>query len=122
MSRLRRISTLISGEETVDGLTSARATELDNAICRKIVLALNANVEDIDAVICLAGWAARSNYHLPVELFTVNYDLLLEDALEQMRVPYFDGFVGIINARFHTELVEALPGQGEILFGARMST
>ena len=61
-------------------------------------------------MICFAAWAARSNYHLPLELFTVNYDLLLESALEQMRVPYFDGFVGTLNAGFHTELVEALPG------------
>ena len=27
-----------------------------------------------------------------------------------MRVPYFDGFVGTLNAGFHTELVESLPG------------
>ena len=27
-----------------------------------------------------------------------------------MRVPYFDGFVGTLKARFHTELVEGLPG------------
>jgi hypothetical protein len=29
-----------------------------------------------------------------VEIFTTNYDLLLEQALEEQRVPYFDGFVG----------------------------
>ena len=113
LSRIRRISTLISGAETVDGLTGTQARELDNAICREIVISLRINPNDNDAVICLAGWAARSNYHLPVELFTVNYDLLLENALEQMRVPYFDGFVGTINARFHTELVEALPGSDD---------
>ena len=27
-----------------------------------------------------------------------------------MRAPYFDGFVGTLEARFHTELVEGLPG------------
>ena len=30
-----------------------------------------------------------------------------------MRVPYFDGFIGNLNARFHTELVESLPGFGD---------
>ncbi len=76
LSRIRRISALISGEDTVDGLTRAKAEELDQTICRQIVIALNTNADDNDAVICLAGWAARANYHLPVELFTVNYDLL----------------------------------------------
>ena len=54
-----------------------------------------------------ATWAARADYHLPVEIFTVNYDLVLETALESLRVPYFDGFVGALRARFYTRMVEA---------------
>jgi len=42
-------------------------------------------------------------------VFTVNYDLLLEIALEQCAVPYFDGFTGNYQARFQTDLVEAMP-------------
>ena len=110
LSRIRRIATLVSGDDTVDNLTAERAEELDRTICQQIVRALGIDTIDIHPVICFAAWAARSNYHLPLELFTVNYDLLLESALEQMRVPYFDGFVGTLNAGFHTELVEALPG------------
>ena len=110
LSRLRRISVLISGEETVDGLTAEQAEELDTAVCHAIVKALSVNGVDSTAVLCLAAWVARADYHLPVELFTVNYDLLLETALESMRVPYFDGFVGTLKAGFHTELVEGLPG------------
>jgi hypothetical protein len=30
----------------------------------------------------------------PVEVFTTNYDLLMEEAFEDCRVPYFDGFAG----------------------------
>lgn len=110
LSRIRRIANLISGEETVDGLTADSARDLDKSICRQIARALDIDVEDNYPVICLAAWLARTSYHLPVELFTVNYDLLLEDALETMRVPYFDGFIGAINAAFHTEFVEALTG------------
>ncbi len=113
LSRLRRISALISGEETVNDLTARDAEKLDAAVCQAIVRALKVDgVDGVDptAAMCLAVWAARANYHLPVELFTVNYDLLLETALEEMRVPYFDGFVGSLEARFHTELVEGLPG------------
>ncbi len=57
-----------------------------------------------------AAWVARADYHWPVELFTVNYDLLLETALESLGVSYFDGFTGALRARFRTELVEATAG------------
>ena len=108
LSRIRRIAALISGQKTVDGLSATRAEELDKSICQQIARALSTDTDKNQPVICLAAWAARASYHLPLELFTVNYDLLLEDSLEQMRVPYFDGFVGTLNARFHTELVEEL--------------
>ncbi|MCY4288762.1 MAG: hypothetical protein OXC63_09240 [Aestuariivita sp.] len=89
MSRIRRIANLISGDETVDGLTADTARDLDRSICQQIAQALNIDAEDSAPVICLAAWLARASYHLPVELFTINYDLLLENALETMRVPYY---------------------------------
>ena len=51
-----------------------------------------------------AAWIARSKYHLPIEIFTINYDLILESALETLGVPYFDGFIGVLKARFQTNL------------------
>ena len=110
LSRLRRIAALVTGEDTVDGLSAERAQELDAAACHAIVNALSIDSVDATAAYQLAAWVARANYRQPVELFTVNYDLLLETALERTRTPYFDGFVGALEARFHTELVEALPG------------
>lgn len=109
LSRIRRIAALVSGKDTVDGLNATQAKALDEDICRQIVNALSVKAADRNPAICLAAWAARANYVLPVELFTVNYDLLFEEALEEMHVPYFDGFVGNLQARFHTELVEADP-------------
>ena len=110
LSRLRRIAGLISGDDTVDGLTSDQAAALDARVCQSIVRALRIENANLQPVINLAAWAARADYRLPVELFTVNYDLLIETALESLGVAYFDGFVGNLRARFRTELVEALPG------------
>ncbi len=110
MSRLRRIAALITGDQTVDGLNAAQAKELDAIVCQAIVKELDIEAADLAPVCRLAAWAARAGYRLPIELFTVNYDLLLETALERLRVPYFDGFVGTLMARFHTELVEGIPG------------
>ena len=110
LSRLRRISALLGGEDTVDGLTASDARDLDALVCRAIVKALQIDGVDQPGTRCLAAWAARASYHMPLELFTVNYDLLLETALERARATYFDGFMGNIEARFQTELVEAMPG------------
>lgn len=114
LSRVRRIATLLEGSDEIDGLTSAAATALDVDVCRQIVQALDLGPADLDAARRLAAWAARAEYHLPVEIFTVNYDLLLETALEDLGVPYFDGFVGSLSAQFRTELVEAVPGESDL--------
>lgn len=111
LSRLRRIEALLDqGTDQVDGLTAQQAAALDREVCRLIVAALDVVSADLAPVLGFAAWAARADYHLPVELFTVNYDLLLETAVESLGVPYFDGFVGALRARFRTELVEAAPG------------
>lgn len=113
LSRLRRISSLIEGAEKVDGLTAADATMLDKQICKSVVSTLEVSAAKLEPMTNLAAWVARANYHSPVELFTVNYDLLLETALEAQGIPYFDGFVGNLNARFRTDMVEAPPGSPE---------
>ncbi len=112
LSRLRRISGLITGSETVDGITASEAKALDASVCNAIVRALNINKADLTPVLNLAAWAARADYRQPVEFFTINYDLLLETAFENHGVPYFDGFVGNLKAKFRTEIVEAQPGVG----------
>lgn len=109
LSRLRRIAALVGGDQTVDGLTGPDATRLDTAICKVIVRNLDIREADLVPVKHFAAWAARANYHLPLEVFTVNYDLLLETAFEELATPYFDGFVGSLRARFRTDLVEATP-------------
>jgi hypothetical protein len=42
----------------------------------------------------------------PVELFTTNYDLLLEHGLEAVKVPLFDGFVGAHQPFFDNRAIE----------------
>lgn len=110
LSRLRRIHALLDGsEQTIDGLTGAEAQELDRSICQTIVAQLDLTNADLAPMTSFASWVGRSDYHLPLEIFTVNYDLLVETALESLRVPYFDGFVGALKAGFRTDLVEAQP-------------
>jgi hypothetical protein len=101
---------LLTGNETLGGLSATQAAHLDRAVCQAIVKELDIKKANLAPVYNLAAWAARAGYRLPVELFTVNYDLLLESALEALRAPYFDGFVGSLRAGFHIDLVEGGPG------------
>lgn len=59
----------------------------------------------------LANWVGSIDRPEPVELFTLNYDLLLEQALEDFRVPFFDGFIGSNKPFFDPYSIEydALP-------------
>ncbi|WP_168795971.1 SIR2 family protein [Paraburkholderia aromaticivorans] len=110
LSRLRRIAALLVENQILDGLTAQAAVDLDQAICRAVIAEVDIRAADFSPSRHFAAWLARTNYHAPVEVFTVNYDLLFETSLEEMRVPYFDGFIGNLRARFQTELVEARPG------------
>jgi hypothetical protein len=128
LSRIRRIAALLKGsapaapgdpaikcaksvaKETIEGLTDDAADMLDTLVCQAIVKALNTDTASQKPMLDFAAWVGRTNYLQPLEIFTVNYDLLLEAALEEQQVPYFDGFIGTLTARFRTELVEPLQG------------
>jgi hypothetical protein len=98
LSRLRRIAALLSDKQTIDGLTATEAVNLDKSICKAIVGELDIANAKLAPAVMFAAWIARSKYHLPIELFTINYDLILESALETLGVPYFDGFIGVLKA------------------------
>ena len=106
LSRLRRVAALLNDKQELNGLTKARAKLLDRVVCGKIAGELGLDGADLGPMKMLAAWAGRSRYAKPVEIFTVNYDLLMETAFESQKVPYFDGFLGTMRANFHTELVE----------------
>lgn len=58
-------------------------------------------------------WIARMPRTQPVEIFTTNYDVLIETALEAERVAAFDGFVGCNQPFFSHESLtrpESAPG------------
>jgi hypothetical protein len=50
----------------------------------------------------LGRWIHRINRDWPIEIFTTNYDTLIERGLEDEYVPIFDGFVGSRRPFFHS--------------------
>lgn len=111
LSRLRRIRTLVADGGTFESLTEATATNLDRMVCEAITKAVDITGKPTTAFERLASWAGRMESQRPIELFTVNYDLLIEAGLEEVGVPYFDGFVGALHGRFTPDLVEPTPGR-----------
>ena len=112
-SGVRRIWNLLGAGETLSGMTAAQATALDQKVCTSVTTAVDATGKDITAFVNLASWAGRMETHRPIELFTVTYDLLIEAGLEELGVPYFDGFVGGVMGRFAPELIEPADGRVE---------
>ena len=113
LSRIRRVAALLEGDTKLEGLTREAAIHLDKVVCQAIVSELSVDNATLEPVLRLASWASRADYHWPLEVFTVNYDLLVETAFEHIRLPYFDGFVGNLQGKFHTELVEGTPEEPE---------
>jgi hypothetical protein len=55
---------------------------------------------------------------MPVQVFTTNYDLLVEQALERRKVAYFDGFMGSREPIFDIQSIEedSLPSRWTLLW------
>jgi hypothetical protein len=100
LSRIRSLAEVI-GEAEVHGLSSEGYTKLSTLICKKIKEVVNQSLpEGENPYSHLISWINGINRDYAVEIFTTNYDLLLEEAMEKARTPYFDGFSGSKSAFF----------------------
>lgn len=94
LSRVRSLSGVI-GNAQVHGLNGPGFKELGDAICTEIGKIVN---QDLPAGTSpyteLVAWITGADRQHPVEIFTTNYDLLFEQALERSKTPFFDGFSG----------------------------
>ncbi|MEQ1844425.1 MAG: SIR2 family protein [Nitrospira sp.] len=94
LGHIRTLKSLC-GNGTIDGFPHDLLTKLDLAICEQIREIVKHPLPTSNTPYhALASWIQAIARDKPVEIFTTNYDLLLEQALEDQRVPYFDGFVG----------------------------
>jgi hypothetical protein len=96
----------VSIGNTVRGFTEEDLITLEKDICNKIVNKLDVLLPDKESPYHkLAKWISIDR-EKPIEVFTTNYDLLLEQAFEDLSVPYFDGFVGSRQSFFDLRAVE----------------
>lgn len=98
---------LVSKGGTVRGLTEQNLLDLQDSICTEIVKKLHVKLPDEETPYHrLCKWIQSIDRKVAIELFTTNYDLLLEQSLENLEIPYFDGFVGSTKSFFDLRAVE----------------
>ena len=94
LSHVRTLKSLC-GTGPIDGFAVESLSKLDAAICDRVRIIVSPILPTNETPYHrLASWIRAIPRERPVEIFTTNYDLSLEQALEEQGVPYFDGFVG----------------------------
>ncbi|WP_339828953.1 SIR2 family protein [uncultured Parvibaculum sp.] len=106
LSKIRVLKS-VAGGGTVRGMEAKELDDLDEQVCKVISEEVNKLLPREDTPYHnLAIWSRSISRERPVHLFTTNYDLLLEQALEESSTPYFDGFIGSRKAFFDLGAVE----------------
>ncbi|MCE0802406.1 SIR2 family protein [Buttiauxella sp. S04-F03] len=94
LSDVRTLADII-GKHKVHGGDADKYKELELAICSKIKEVVSKPLPEYQNPYSeLISWINGINRSYGVEIFTTNYDLLCEDALERSQTPFFDGFTG----------------------------
>lgn len=106
LSRVRLLAR-VAGNGNVRGLSKADLVSVEKAICTEVSRVVRAELpNDVSPYHYLADWIGAIARAKPLQLFTTNYDLLLEQALEDRQVPFFDGFIGAREPFFDLRAIE----------------
>ena len=115
LNHLREVRDLTYSRADYDfkGLTGEKAAELDRDICNAVFQIIKYDTEraDVFDLRRFFAWYDAANRGFVKEIYTTNYDMLLEMAMEANRIPYFDGFTGSYEPFFSPESIEMFPGE-----------
>jgi hypothetical protein len=97
----------VAGNDEVRGLCAKDLDQMDDKICQIIHQVADRTLPNADTPYhSVASWVDAVRRENPIEVFTTNYDLLMEQAFEDSRVPYFDGFAGVRKPFFDVRAME----------------
>jgi hypothetical protein len=117
LNQIRRIRELTG--ETVkiyEGVSGENAKLLDKEICTIIydIIVDKESVADIEKTKKFFAWLSLLNRDYSKEVFTTNYDLIIEKSLEASQIPYFDGFVGSYEPFFWQESIDQFVSKNDL--------
>ena len=92
-----------------EGVKGDQAKRLDLEICNNIYKIISDEEEKANLLTHkkFVSWLNWVNRDFSKEIFTSNYDLILEKAFESLQIPYYDGFVGANEPFFLPESLES---------------
>lgn len=97
----------VAGNAEVRGISAANLDKLDKSICQKIYSIVDKELPNTNTPYhYIAAWVDSVRRESPIEVFTTNYDLLMEQAFEDNKVPYYDGFTGVRRPFFDLRAME----------------
>lgn len=117
LNYVRQIRDITQGRKDYDfdGITGEQAVNLDKEICKTVfeIIREKEEVADVSDIRRFMAWYNSANRRFIKEIYTTNYDMLLERAMEANYTSYFDGFTGSYEPFFYPESIEKFPGEGD---------
>ena len=116
LSHLRMMISAVGKSDRLSGLKKEEIEKLEECVRKTIAKIVTPDLSGIQNDFPhrkFARWLVKTSRLNPVEIFTVNYDVLIEHGLEVERIPVFDGFVGSYHPFFHSDSLrrlESAPG------------
>ncbi len=118
LNHIRRIREITNEKPDQDFIkvTGEAAKDLDKEICNQIydIIEEAEGKADLTNPRKFFAWLNILNHEYSKEVFTTNYDLIIEKSLEQSQIPYFDGFVGSYEPFFWQESIEQATGKTDM--------
>ncbi len=118
LNQLRQIRSITGEREdkTYLEISGLSAKNLDNEICKKIYTIISTSEAQVNLSNTkkFFAWLNMQNNNYSKEIFTSNYDLVIEKSLEEIKVPYFDGFVGSYEPFFWQESIEKFVNKSDL--------
>lgn len=109
LNKVQQLRSLLGDSKKINELSKADIQKLEKKIKKTIFEELSQDVK-YEKLINFVVWLNFINRDHEKEIFTLNYDLLIEKALENSNLPYFSGFLGNVKPFFIPDSVDDFTG------------
>jgi hypothetical protein len=109
LNKIQQLRSLVNNGSEINGLKLSDINDIEEIIKKTIYEKLSPIV-DYENLCKLVIWLNFINQEHEKEIFSLNYDLLLEMALEKNDLPYFSGFIGNVKPFFVPDSVDDFNG------------
>jgi hypothetical protein len=105
LTKVQQLKSLITDGKTINDLSREIVKTIEESIKKTLFEKLSLDVP-FDNLCNLVIWLNFINREHEKEIFSLNYDLLFEKALEKVSMPYFTGFIGNVKPFFIPDSVD----------------